>query len=124
MSYGNDPYEFDSSSDAEMFGYPSPPLSPSSPIESSVAWSALIAKPRRSSQKNKSNSRTDLRVSYVPAPSHLSAKEILEKHPNRLFYNNILKVALQYHNSQIEEKLPQLGYSKYIAYSRIVSATK
>lgn len=124
MSYGNDPYQFDSSSDAEMFGYPSPPSSPSSPIESPVPRFPLTAKPRRSPQKNKRSRRTDPRISYVPAPSHLSAKEILENHPNRLFYNNILKVALHYDNSQIDEKLLQLGYSKYIAYSRIVSATK
>lgn len=73
---------------------------------------------------DKSSRQSAPRVSYVPAPSHLSAKEILEKHPNRLFYNNILKVALQYDNSQIDEKLMQLGYAKYIAYERIKSATR
>jgi len=71
-----------------------------------------------------SSSQSRPRVSYVPAPSHLSAKDLLEKHPNRLFYNNILKVALQYDNSQIDEKLMQLGYAKHIAYERIKSATR
>jgi len=73
---------------------------------------------------DKSSRRSSPRVSYVPAPSHLSAKDLLEKHPNRLFYNNILKVALQYDNLQIDGQLMQLGYAKYIAYDRIKSATR
>lgn len=118
MSYSNDPYDFDSASDAEMIGYASPP---SSPIESPVARSPLVTKPRKS-PKNKSNRRSGPR--YIPAPSHLTAKDIFEKHSNRLFYNNILKVALHYNNSQIDEKLQQLGYAKGIARSRSLAATR
>ena len=124
MSYSNDPYDFDSASDAEMIGYPSPPSSPiGSPIAESplIARSPLIAKSRKS-PKNKSNRRSGPR--YIPAPSHLTAKDIFEKHPNRLFYNNILKVALHYNNSQIDEKLQQLGYAKGLARARILSATR
>lgn len=120
MFYTNDPYDFDSSSDAELIGYASPP---SSPIASPVARSPLVAKSRKSPQ-NKNIRRNGPRVSYIPAPSHMSAKDILEKHPNLLYHNNILKVALHYTNAQIDDKLVQLGYTKRIAYARILSATR
>ncbi|KAH0285149.1 hypothetical protein M436DRAFT_86034 [Aureobasidium namibiae CBS 147.97] len=120
MSCNNDSYDFDSSSDAEMIGYPSSPLSP---IQHPVAKSPLVAQPCKT-RKSGGSRKGAFRMTNIPLPSHLSAKEIFENHPDRLHNNNLLKVALHYDNSQLYEKLCALGFVKQTLRYRMRSAIK
>jgi hypothetical protein len=87
--------------DHEMTDYQQPR---SSPFQSSVARSRTLTKTGRT-PKPKARRMGPLRIRQTPLPAHLSAQQILEKFPGRLYYNNLLKVALHYDNRRIKDRI-------------------
>jgi hypothetical protein len=110
--------------DVEMTDYQQPR---SSPIESSVArFRALTKTGRTPKPKGKPvgpcNMSKKLRVYRTPLPSHLSAQQILRDYPGRLYYNNLLKVALQYDNRRITDRVSRDSPTTAVC-QRIAAAT-
>jgi hypothetical protein len=90
----------------------------SSPIGSSVARSRALTKTGRT-PKSRVKPMGPLRIRQTPLSAHLSPQQILEKFPGRLYYNNLLKVALQYDNRRITDRVsrdsPTTGVCQRIA---------
>jgi hypothetical protein len=101
--------------DFEMTDYQQPR---SSPIGSSVARSRALTKTGRT-PKSRVKPMGPLRIRQTPLSAHLSPQQILEKFPGRLYYNNLLKVALQYDNRRITDRVsrdsPTTGVCQRIA---------
>jgi hypothetical protein len=101
--------------DSEMTDYQQPR---SSPIGNSVARSRALTKTGRT-PKSRVKPMGPLRIRQTPLPAHLSPQQILEKFPGRLYYNDLLKVALQYDNRRITDRVsrdsPTTGVCQRIA---------
>jgi hypothetical protein len=105
MSKSNETPNSDSYKDVEMTDRQQ---FQSSPTASSIARSPVATKPRRKRQPRRENPGVSV-IKRTPLPASVSAKQILEKYIDRLFFNNLLKVALYYDSSQICEKLRYLA---------------
>jgi hypothetical protein len=104
--------------DVEMTDYQQPR---SSPIGSSVARSRTLTKPGRT-PKSRVKPMGPLRIRQTPLPAHLSPQQILEKFPGRLYYNNLLKVALHYDNRRITDRVSRDSPTTAVC-QRIAAAT-
>jgi hypothetical protein len=103
MSQGNTTHQSYLHSDIEMTDHQELQLPP---VHNSVAGTPSVTNTDASPQpkalyKGFRNNPDVLRMLQIPLPSHLSPRQILKNHPDRLFYNNLLKVALHYNNNKI-----------------------
>jgi hypothetical protein len=86
--------------DVEMTDY----QSQSSPIHNFLVRPSIVTK-SNATPKPKIRRMGHLRIRQTPLPAHLSAQQILENFPGRLYYNNLLKVALHHDNRRITDRV-------------------
>jgi hypothetical protein len=126
MSEGNITSQSNLHSDVEMTDYQQPQLPAThNPVAGSPSVTNTDASPQpKACHKVYGVTPDALRLLKTPLPSHLSPRQILKNHPDRLFYNNILKVALHYNNHKIAARLIGLSDAVKAVTGRINTAIK